>query len=180
MRTSSISTASLVGTPQVGISRMQKDLVRLNQEVVTSRLADVGLTLGARTSQSVSLHIDNSALSALIDGNSAAAARLQQQQSALDTMRSGADDFMQTLVSAQSSGNSGTIAQAAQVGAGKLHTDRQRLRRSQLPLRRHQLGNRAAGPVRQWPRRGGHGRLHRQVRLSARTIPPPPTSPAPR
>ena len=90
MRTSSISTASLVGTPRLNISRMQNDLVRLNQEVVTSRMADVGLTLGARTSQSVSLHIDSDALSALMDSNSTVSARLQQQQSALDTMRSGA------------------------------------------------------------------------------------------
>lgn len=113
MRTSSISTASLVGTPRLNISRMQNDLVRLNQEVVTSRMADVGLTLGARTSQSVSLHIDSDALSALMDSNSTVSARLQQQQSALDTMRSGADDFMQTLISAQSSGNAGTLVQAA-------------------------------------------------------------------
>ncbi len=114
MRTSGISTASLVGTPRIGISRMQTDLVRLNQEVTTSRLADVGLTLGARTSQSVSLHIDSSALSALIDSNSGVAARLQQQQSALDTMRGGADDFLQTLVTAGTSGGSGTLVQAAQ------------------------------------------------------------------
>jgi flagellar hook-associated protein 3 FlgL len=113
MRAGLISTASLVGTPRASVARMQTDLVRLNQEVVTSRLADVGLTLGARTSQSVSLHIDNDALGALMDANSAVSARLKQQQSALDTMRSGADSFMQTLISAQSSGNAGSIAQAA-------------------------------------------------------------------
>ncbi len=114
MRTSGISTASLVGTPRLNISRMQSDLVRLNQEVVTSRMADVGLTLGARTAQSVSLHIDSSALSALVDGNSAISARLQQQQNALDTMRGGADDFLQTLIGAEASGETTTLIQAAQ------------------------------------------------------------------
>ena len=114
MRTSGISTASLVGTPRQNVSRMQSDLVRLNQEVVTSRMADVGLTLGARTSQSVSLHVDSNALSSLVDGNSAISARLQQQQNALDTMRGGADDFLQTLIGAQTSGGSGTLVQAAQ------------------------------------------------------------------
>jgi flagellar hook-associated protein 3 FlgL len=113
MRASLVSTASLVGTPRASVSRMQNDLVRLNQEVTTSRLADVGLTLGARTSQSVSLHIDNDALSALIDGNSAVSARLQQQQTALDSMRSGANDFLQALVGAETAGNGGTVAQTA-------------------------------------------------------------------
>ncbi len=113
MRASLVSTASLVGTPRVSVARMQHDLVRLNQEVVTSRMADVGLTLGARTAQSVSLHIDSSALSSLLDSNGTIAARLQQQQSALDTMRNGADGFMQTLIAAQTSGNDGSIVQAA-------------------------------------------------------------------
>jgi flagellar hook-associated protein 3 FlgL len=113
MRTSLVSTASLVGTPRTNISQMQRDLVRLNQEVVTSRLADVGLTLGARTSQSVSLHIDSSALSSLVDSNGAVAARLEQQQSALDSLRSGADGFMQSLITAQSSGEDGSLVEAA-------------------------------------------------------------------
>ena len=114
MRTSSISTASLVNAPRFGINRMQSDLARLNQEVVTSRMADVGLTLGARTSLSVSLHVDSNALTSLIDGNSAVAAHLQQQQSSLDTMRTGADSFMQTLIGAQTSGGASTLVQAAQ------------------------------------------------------------------
>jgi len=113
MRANGISTASLIGTPRLNVYRMQSDLVRLNQEVVTSRMADVGLTLGARTSQSVSLHIDSNALSALVDGNGAIAARLQQQQSALDTMRGGADGFLQTLIGAQTSGGADTLVQAA-------------------------------------------------------------------
>ncbi len=113
MRTSGISTASLVGTPRTNISRMQSDLVRLNQEVVTSRMADVGITLGARTAQSVSLHIDNDALGALIEGNSAVTARLKQQQSALDTMRGGANDFLQTLIGAETSGGAATLVQSA-------------------------------------------------------------------
>ena len=114
MRTTSISTATLVNTPRLGITRMQNDLTRLNREVATSRLADVGLTLGARTSQSVSLYVDSNALSSLVDGNSAVAARLKQQQSALDTMRGGADDFLQTLINAKTTANAGDAAQAAQ------------------------------------------------------------------
>ncbi len=113
MRTSGISTASLVGTPRASVARMQSDLVRLNQEVVTSRMADVGLALGARTAQSVSLHVDSAALGSLIDGNGTVAARLQQQQSALDTLRSGADTFTQALLSGETAGGAGSLVSAA-------------------------------------------------------------------
>ena len=115
MRASFISTASLVGAPRIGVARMQQELVRLNQEVVTSRMADVGLTLGARTAQSVSLHVDSKAIGSLIGSNGTIAAHLAQQQSALDTMRSGADDFMQELISGQTSGGDGNLVRAARL-----------------------------------------------------------------
>ena len=114
MRTASISTLSLMNTPRTGVGRMQADLVRLNQEVVTGRMADVGLTLGARTGQSVTLHVDKQALAALADSNSLLAGRLQQTQSALDTMRSGAEGFLRDLIGAQTSVDSKTLPQSAQ------------------------------------------------------------------
>jgi flagellar hook-associated protein 3 FlgL len=113
MRTASVSTASLAGAPRIGISRMQNELVRLNKEIVTSRLADVGLSLGAKTAQSVSLRINGSALSAMMDSNSLVASRLQQQQSALDSMRSGADTFLQAVSTANTSGGGATVVETA-------------------------------------------------------------------
>ena len=61
MHTSGISTASLMGSARTGISRMQRDLTNLNTEVVTSRMADVGLGLGTRAAQSVSLSMSTAA-----------------------------------------------------------------------------------------------------------------------
>ncbi len=113
MHTSSISTATLIGSTRTGVSRMQNELARLNEEVVTSRMADVGLTLGARTAQSVSLHIDYDSLSSLIDSNSQVSSRLDQQQSALDTLRTGADDFLQSLIDGQTSGGGATLVETA-------------------------------------------------------------------
>ena len=114
MHTSSISTASLMGSTRTGVARMQNELARLNEEVVTSRMADVGLTLGARTAQSVSLHIDYDSLSSLIDSNSQVSSRLEQQQSALDSLRTGADDFLQSLIDGQTSGgDTTTLVEAA-------------------------------------------------------------------
>ncbi len=168
MRTSSVSTATLVGTPRANISRMQNDLVRLNQEVVTSRMADVGLVLGARTAQSVSLHIDSNALASLIDSNSATSARLQQQQSALDTMRSGADDFLQTLISAQTSGDGTTVVQAAKSALASFTQTA-----NASDGRNYLFGgvNSSTAPIANYdsgPGAAVTGSLHRQVRLCPR------------
>ncbi len=115
MRTTFVSTASLMGTPRSGIGRMQSDLVRLNQEVVTSRMADVGLNLGAQTSRSVSLHVDTSALASLATSDAAITTRLQTTQTALDTMRTGASDFLHSLLDAKTSGGTTSIAQTARL-----------------------------------------------------------------
>ena len=50
----------------------------------------------------------------MVDDNGTLAARLQQQQSALDSIRTGADNFKQALVTAMTSGGSGTVVQTAQ------------------------------------------------------------------
>ncbi len=109
MRTAFVSTMSLLNTPRLGITRMQQDLVRLNQEVVTGRMADVGLTLGARTAQSVTLHIDTKALDSLAASNATLSGRLQQTQAALDKMRTDADSFLGELVTARSGSTDWTI-----------------------------------------------------------------------
>ena len=76
MRTTFISTASLLGAPRTGIVRMQADMAQLSKEVSTGRMADVGLNLGAETGRAASLHIDTAAISALIDSNGAAVQRV--------------------------------------------------------------------------------------------------------
>jgi flagellar hook-associated protein 3 FlgL len=98
MRTQFVSTSSLLNTPRVGIGRMQAQLVRLNQEVATGRMADVGLNLGAQTSRSVRLHVDIDALGALVTSNQQVSTRLQQSQAALDKLRSDGEAFLNRLV----------------------------------------------------------------------------------
>lgn len=101
MRTTFVSTASLLNTPRFGIQRMQSNIVRLNQEVVTGRMADIGLNLGADTGRSLTLHIDTQALDALSTNNQLVTTRLQQTQTALDSLRTGADDFIKQLNAAR-------------------------------------------------------------------------------
>ena len=100
MRTTSISTASLIGTPRTGIQRMQQDLVRLNKEVITSRMADVGLNLGSATGRSVTLHIDTRSLAAFAASNESLSGRLDVTQAALTKLNSSANDFLQQVISA--------------------------------------------------------------------------------
>jgi len=114
LRMSSISTAMLLGSPQANIARMQSEMVRLNTEIVTGRMADVGLNLGSGTAQSVTLHIDLEALDALAASNETVASRLTQTQAALEGMRSGAESFLSVLVSANSTDSPRVLVQAAQ------------------------------------------------------------------
>lgn len=110
MRTTSISTASLLGTPRTEIQRMQQDLARLNKEVTTSRMADVGLNLGSATGRSVSLHIDTSSLAAFAASNNSLTSRLKVTQTALGKLNSSASDFLQQLITA--SGTDGKMIRA--------------------------------------------------------------------
>src|SRR6185295_7991122 len=75
-----------------------QQLVRLNQEVVTGRMADVGLNLGAQTSRSVTLHMDVDALDKIVSSNGQVASRLQQSQAALDKLRTDGEAFLNRLV----------------------------------------------------------------------------------
>ncbi len=112
MRTTFVSTASLLNTPRYGIQRMQSDLVRLNQEVVTGRMSDIGLNLGADTGRSLTLHIDTQALDALTTSNNVVATRLQQTQTTLDKLRGDGDSFIQQLTAARADPTSGARLQA--------------------------------------------------------------------
>jgi flagellar hook-associated protein 3 FlgL len=110
MRTSFISTLSLAMPMRNNLSRMQSDLSRLSGEIASGRMADAGLTLGTGVASSVTFRSSDSSLSALIDGNGQIKTRLSQSQSALDTLRAGADSFLKTLLN---SNGQGDILQAA-------------------------------------------------------------------
>lgn len=110
MRASFVSTATLLDTPRSGIARMQNDLVRLSREVVTGRMADIGLNLGAGAARSVTLHVDTGALDALARSNATLATRLQQTQTALDSIRSAAGAFLGDLATAKTAPDPALIA----------------------------------------------------------------------
>jgi flagellar hook-associated protein 3 FlgL len=114
MRTTSISTMSLMNTPRTGVARMQSDLVRLNKEVITGRMADVGLNLGGATGRTVTLRIDKDYLATLATSNAAVTTRLDQTQDALSQLATAADDFRNKLISSGTTSSGTVIRQAAQ------------------------------------------------------------------
>jgi flagellar hook-associated protein 3 FlgL len=104
VRAGFISTASLFAAPRTAVGRMQVELAQLSKEISTGRMADVGLSLGAASGQSVRLHIDTAAFEALIDSNGTLAGRLSQSQAALDQIRESADRFLAQLVTSRDVG----------------------------------------------------------------------------
>jgi flagellar hook-associated protein 3 FlgL len=78
---------------------MQAGLAKANQEIATGRYADVGLELGYRTGQGISLRQERSELDALIDGNGTVSMRLSVTKSSLDNIRSTAETYLNSLLS---------------------------------------------------------------------------------
>ncbi|KAB0264318.1 flagellar hook-associated family protein [Microvirga brassicacearum] len=99
MKTTFISTASLWNSPRTNLDKMQNDLIKANKELVTGRDTDVGLRLGYRTGETISLRQERAELDTLIDSNAAVKVRLDSSSSSLQRIRETADHFMNTLIS---------------------------------------------------------------------------------
>ena len=98
MRTNALSTLSFWNTPRIGVARMQADMAKANQEMVTGRFADVGLALGSRTGLAVGLRQTSAELTALREGNDAATLRLGTTQAVLKQMLGGSDATLTALI----------------------------------------------------------------------------------
>ncbi|WP_264050737.1 flagellar hook-associated family protein [Methylobacterium flocculans] len=113
MRTNALSTLSLWSTPRTGVSRMQADIARANEELVTGRFQDVGLELGSRTGLAVGLRQKTAELSALRDSNDAASLRLSTSQAALKQMQDAADGTLKVLLGAPEDKRAGVLKDMA-------------------------------------------------------------------
>lgn len=99
MKTTFISTLNLWNSPRSAVNKMQADLAKANVEIATGRYADVGLTLGARTGQAITLRQERAELDALVDGNRTVSLRLGGTKNALDNIRTSAESFLNSLLS---------------------------------------------------------------------------------
>ena len=102
MKTSFVSTSAISQAMRYQMLRMQADLVKAEQEMVSQRVADTGLKLGARTTQSVSLSRDVDRLKGLIDSNGLVSARLATTQDGLNQLTELAKSLLPTMTTALS------------------------------------------------------------------------------
>jgi len=111
MKATSVSSAALSNAARYQQMRMQAELVKATKESTTGTVADVGLALGARTSQAVTFSRDLDRLNVIIDSNSLVTARLSSTQSALGQLSDTAQNLLTALTAAGNS--SSTITQQA-------------------------------------------------------------------
>jgi flagellar hook-associated protein 3 FlgL len=112
--TSSVSnTNSLLSYLRPTIEKLQSRLVNAQKEAATGRIADVGLSLGYKTAQSVSLRQQLHQLESLTQTNTGVTATMGATQTALTSVASTAQTFLNALMFAQSDG-SGAGQQALQ------------------------------------------------------------------
>jgi len=109
MKAVSVSTSAISNALRYSQTRMQVDLVKAQKEMDTSRVADLGLALGARTTQSVNFNRDVDRLNAIVDSNALVAARLSSTQAALDNLA----DTTQSLITSLTAANFGPQAASA-------------------------------------------------------------------
>ena len=110
MKTTAVSSLAIASAMRYSQSRMQVDLVKTQKEMDSGRVADVGLALGTRTTQSVTFARDLDRLNAIVDSNALVASRLSSTQDALGQLTDTAQNLLAAMTTAVSGDMSDTIA----------------------------------------------------------------------
>ncbi|MFH6784605.1 MULTISPECIES: flagellar hook-associated family protein [Methylobacterium] len=97
MTTSYISSLSLLNAPRSAAMRLQGEIDRATQEIVSQRYADIGLALGDGVGRSFGLRQNAAEVASLKDGNGVTALRLSASQTALQQMQKAADAQLSSL-----------------------------------------------------------------------------------
>ncbi|PHR17345.1 MAG: flagellar biosynthesis protein FlgL [Hoeflea sp.] len=103
MKTSFVSNLASQNAMRLTIGRAQNEIQKLNTEVVTGRHADIGLALGAKTTNSVSLNREVAQLKGIQDSNALVTQRLSASQSALAMMSDSAQQMLEALIAVSGS-----------------------------------------------------------------------------
>ncbi|MTH98281.1 flagellar hook-associated family protein [Roseibium sp. RKSG952] len=115
MKTSFISTLTLSNTARSQIMSQTATVNKLQFELASGRKADVGLDLGGRTGETVSLRSEFNFLNAIVDTNALAKARLDIEQAALTDVRSSAENLQGTLLAVRDvNGSAGSVLAEAE------------------------------------------------------------------
>jgi flagellar hook-associated protein 3 FlgL len=117
MKASFIATSAIASASRQSIMTLQAKLAQAQKEVASGRFADVGLSLGYKTGESVSLRQEMTRLQTITDTNGLVSTRLVASQSALKSMADDAQSFLQQLIAARD-GGSGAAIVTTQAKAG--------------------------------------------------------------
>lgn len=104
MKTTFISTSAISAATRSSLMKVQQELAEAQKEMTTSRLADVGKSLGYRTGQAISLRQEHSRLTTIIETNTTVSTRLKATQSTLQNLVDNAQDFVGQLLGSRIGG----------------------------------------------------------------------------
>jgi len=104
MTTNHISSMSIGMASRLSIAKLQTQLQDAQKELSTLRHADVGLALGYRTGETISMRQEVTRLKTITDTNGIANARLDASDVALKGLGKGAQDFLGNLFLARNGG----------------------------------------------------------------------------
>jgi flagellar hook-associated protein 3 FlgL len=94
MKTTFVSTIALTESTRLTLLKAQAKLAGAQKEMTTGRYGDVGLSIGFRSSETVSLRQDHARLSTIKDSNALVATRLSSTQAVLQSISDDAEAFL--------------------------------------------------------------------------------------
>ena len=118
--TDSISTQYLWSSLQLSVGNLQSQLVTAQTESTTGEYADLGLQLGVQSGEEISLQNENGVLQNLTTNNALVTARLSTTTTALDSLRTNAQNMLNSLAEYEPATGQGTTLQT--LGASALQS----------------------------------------------------------
>ncbi|MEP4033815.1 flagellar hook-associated family protein [Roseibium polysiphoniae] len=120
MKTTYISTISMSDSARTQMMKQASTVNTLQIELSSGRKADVGLDLGSRTGEAVTLRSEFYYLHSIIDTNALTASRLDISQAALSDIRTNSEEFLASLVAVRDSDGAASVTQAEAEGGMQL------------------------------------------------------------
>lgn len=115
MKSSFISTLAWTNSALKSVSRLQSEIAKTTTEVTTGRHADVGLTLGLKTGQSVSLYSTLASIESQTQSNNLSSTIVSSSQAVLSQVLDNGNTFLEDLITgSSSSADPGTLVMQAE------------------------------------------------------------------
>lgn len=107
--TTYVSSLALSSSLRGNLMRSQAGLAEANKEMVTGRYADIGLSIGVRTGQTVGLRNQHDQIKSVITTNGIVAGRVDVTQKAMDGLLETAQTFQSALIAVREGENGPTV-----------------------------------------------------------------------